>query len=78
MATPTSSPSEWTGTSRPGESASVDDKPDSGDCVTINLDARCLGSLLASRQLHVQDFRCSDAQSKEQVRWLLMRIATTI
>ncbi len=41
--------------------------------VSIQLDTDCLKRLLRSRQLHVENFACADAVSKECVRQLLLR-----
>lgn len=45
--------------------------------VSIDLDADCLRRLLGARQLHVQDFSCADAFSKECVRQLLLQTMTS-
>ena len=45
--------------------------------VCIDLDADCLRRLLGSQQLHVQDFSCADAHSKECVRRLLLQTLTS-
>lgn len=45
--------------------------------VSIDLDADCLKRLLGTRQLHVQDFSCADAFSKECVRRLLLQTMTS-
>lgn len=41
--------------------------------VAIHLDADCLKRLLATEQLHVEDFSCGDGSSKECVRRLLLQ-----
>jgi len=48
-----------------------------GQRVSIDLDADCLKRLLGARQLHVQDFSCADAFSKECVRQLLLQTMTS-
>lgn len=40
--------------------------------VTINLSTRRLGQLLRAHQLHVEDFSCPDAGSRECIRRLLL------
>lgn len=57
------SPPTWQNTARP-------------ERVTISMDADCLARLLESRQLHVQDIACQDAESRERVRRLLLALVT--
>lgn len=45
--------------------------------VSILLEADCLCRLLRSHQLHVQDFSCMDARSKECVRHLILGLISS-
>jgi len=45
--------------------------------VTIELDTGCLRRLLGAGQLHVEDFSCVEAESKECVRRLLLQSLIT-
>lgn len=40
--------------------------------VSITLDAGCLSRLLREHHLHVEDFLCTDAESKARVRSMLL------
>ncbi|GGC66751.1 hypothetical protein GCM10011362_14060 [Marinobacter halophilus] len=40
--------------------------------VCISIDADCLARLMASHQIHVQEFSCDDEASKQVVRGLLL------
>ncbi|MBN7769939.1 hypothetical protein KUV44_14350 [Marinobacter daepoensis] len=42
------------------------------DRVCISIDSRCLARLMASHQLHAQDFSCQDSASQAVVRNLLL------
>lgn len=44
--------------------------------VAIELETHCLRRLLKAGQLHVEDFSCCDARSKECVRCVLLQALT--
>jgi len=41
--------------------------------VTITLNTDCLLQLLRKKELHLEDFRCLDAASRQRVRRLLIQ-----
>lgn len=46
--------------------------PGTSGRVCISIDTRCLARLMASHQLHAQDFSCQDTDSQAVVRNLLL------